>query len=68
MPVMLEKEKARLRADTENKPIFSIPHSRENNTYIFSERVDRAIDRLVPWIWGLTAVYFLAQVARAVMA
>ena len=43
---------------------LSVPQSEENETYIFSERVDKHIDRSIPLFLVCVIGYFVAQAFR----
>lgn len=63
---LAEKRKSRSsEAATQNIPLMPIVSQDDADyTYIFSEKIDKAINKSIPWFLGVVVLYFAAQLVR----
>lgn len=64
---LAEKRKIRsceAEKEKEIPTISSIAQDDADYTYIFSEKIDKAINKSIPWFLGVVVLYFAAQLVR----
>lgn len=62
-----EKRKSRSEEAVKEQPKASIPQDNDYTPFIFTEKVDKLIEKCSPWVIIFAVVYLVAQIFRSLV-